>query len=445
MQQNKLELEIANYITRTKKSKSLQDRASKYLPGGSTRDAQYFDPYPIFADYGKGHFLYDVDGNKYLDFVINATSLILGHSHNDIIDILQQQIEKGTVFSAPVENLIHYAELLCNRIPSVDTLRFTNSGTEATLLAIRAARAFTKKSKIAKFEGGYHGTHESVVISVAPQLENLSDNEYNPIPGYAGQPKNTLEDVILLPYNNLDICETKIREHKDSLSCVIMEPVISAFGYTPLNLEFLQGIRKITHDLNILLIFDEVQSLRISSGGAQDYFGVIPDLTAMGKIIGGGMPVGAFGGQKDIMSIFDQSEGKSFIPHSGTFNGNPMTLAAGLVTMNHLTPDVYSKLDSLGEMLRQKLRSVFDEFEIPAVVSGISSFFGIHFRDDEITDYRSTFNSNKILRKLLFLGLVNDGVLLQSQTAGALNILSTETEINILVNTIRDVLQRIKD
>ena len=150
-----------------------------------------------------------------------------------------------------------------------------------------------------------------------------------------------------------------MRSHKDNLSCVIIEPIVSAFGYTPLDLNFLEGIRQITKDLDILLIFDEVQSLRISSGRAQEYFGVIPDLTAMGKIIGGGMPVGAFGGQRDIMSIFDQSEGKSYIPHSGTFNGNPMTLAAGLVTMNHLTPEVYAQLNNLGEILRQKLRSVF--------------------------------------------------------------------------------------
>ena len=235
-----------------------------------------------------------------------------------------------------------------------------------------------------------------------------------------------------------------MRSHKDNLSCVIIEPIVSAFGYTPLNLDFLQGIRQITEELNILLIFDEVQSLRISSGGAQEYFGVFPDLTAMGKIIGGGMPVGAFGGRRDIMSIFDQSEGKSYIPHSGTFNGNPMTLAAGFVTMNHLTPEVYAQLNNLGEILRQKLRSVFAEFEIPTVISGIGSFFGIHFRQNEITDYRSTFDSNKSMRRLLFLSLINSGILLQSQAAGSLNILSTELEIDILVNTTRDVLEKIK-
>jgi len=442
--QKKIDHEITRYYSRTINSKSLQDRASNYLPGGSTRDAQYFDPYPIFANHGEGHYLFDVDNNKYLDFVINATSLILGHSHPEIITSLQKQVELGTAFSAPIEKLIDYSELLCKRIPSIDTLRFTNSGTEATLLAIRAARAYTKKSKIAKFEGGYHGTHESVVISVNPQLENLSETAYNPVQGYESQPTNILEDVVLLPYNNLDVCETILRSHKDNLSCVIIEPIVSAFGYTPLNLNFLEGIRQITKDLDILLIFDEVQSLRISSGGAQEYFGVIPDLTAMGKIIGGGMPVGAFGGQRDIMSIFDQSEGKSYIPHSGTFNGNPMTLAAGLVTMNHLTPEVYAQLNNLGEILRQKLRSVFAEFEIPTVISGIGSFFGIHFRHNEITDYRSTFDSNKSMRRLLFLSLINSGILLQSQAAGSLNLLSTELEIDILVNTTRDILERIK-
>ena len=269
MKSNKLNIEIDRYLSNTKKSRILQEKASKYLPGGSTREAQYFDPYPIFIDYGKGHYIYDVDGNEYLDFVINATSLILGHSHPEIVDRLKKQAEKGTAFSGPVEDLINLSEVLCERVPSLDTIRFTNSGTEATLLAIRTARAFTKKNKIAKFEGGYHGAHETVAISVNPSIKDLTDNN-EPIPGYLGQPQGILNDVIILPYNDLDVCESKLREYKDSLACVIMEPVISSFGYTPLGLDFLAGMRSITEELGILLIFDEVQSLRISSGGAQE-------------------------------------------------------------------------------------------------------------------------------------------------------------------------------
>jgi len=223
-----------------------------------------------------------------------------------------------------------------------------------------------------------------------------------------------------------------------------MEPVISSFGYTPLDLDFLTGIRNITEELGILLIFDEVQSLRISFGGAQEYFGIVPDLTAMGKVIGGGLPVGAFGGREEIMALYDQSEGKAVIPHSGTFNGNPLTLVAGLETMKHLTPDIYNNLNNLGEILRQKLRAVFAELEIPVIVSGIGSLFGIHFRDEPIKDYRSTFKSDKLMRRLLFTGLLNEGVLLQGQTAGALNILTKETDIDNFVRLTREVLGRIR-
>ena len=262
--------------------------------------------------------------------------------------------------------------------------------------------------------------------------------------GYIGQPEGILNDVVILPFNDLDVCESKLREYKDSLACVIMEPVISSFGYTPLDLDFLTGIRNITEELGILLVFDEVQSLRISSGGAQQHFGVIPDLTAMGKIIGGGLPVGAFGGREEIMSLYDQSEGKAVIPHSGTFNGNPMTLVAGLETMKHLTPDTYNSLNNLGETLRQKLRAVFSELEIPVIISGIGSLFGIHFRNEPIKDYRSTFESDKLMRRMLFTGLLNEGVLLQGQTAGALNVLTEENDIDNFVRLTREVLVRIK-
>ena len=443
MTSSSLQIELDRYIANTGNSRGLQTRAAKYLPGGSTRDAQYFAPYPIFIDHGQGHYLHDVDGNKYLDFVINATSLILGHAHPDIVNRLKEQAGKGTAFSGPVEELIQLSEILCERIPSLDTVRFTNSGTEATLLAIRAARAFTNKHKIAKFEGGYHGTHETVAVSVTPSAHDLGDANA-PVPGYAGQPKGILDDVVILPYNDLDTCEGLLRKHQDSLSCVIIEPVISSFGYTPLDVEFLSGIRRITEELNIVLVFDEVQSLRLSPGGAQEYFDVIPDLTAMGKIIGGGLPVGAFGGREDIMSLFDQSGGHVAIPHSGTFNGNPMTLVAGLETMKHLTPDVYSTLNSSGDVLRQKLRSVFAEYEIPVIVSGIGSFFGVHFRDEPIKDYRSTLTSDKVLGRTLFLGLLNEGILLQSQAAGSLNILTKESDIDHLVGLTREVLARIK-
>ena len=444
MDQAKLQREVEQYQARTPKSRQLQDEAAKYLPGGSTRGYQYFDPYPIFVDRGEGHYVYDADGNGYLDFMINATSLIIGHAHPDVVRVLQEQAERGTAFNGPTEAMIRLSKLLCDRIPSVDTVRLTNSGTEGTMMAIRAARAFTGRPKIAKFEGGYHGSHEYVAVSVTTPADKLDPSGPSAIADYPGQPQGILDDVVVMPYNDLETSERLIRQHKDELACVIMEPIASAFGYTPAEPEFLEGIREVTRELGILLILDEVQSLRVAPGGAQELFGVVPDLTTMGKIIGGGMAVGAFGGREDVMSLFDPTGGGPAVAHSGTFNANPMTAVAGEVTMNHLTPEVYARLSGLGETLREKLRAVFAEFEVPAQVTGVASLFGIHFTSDEITDYRSMLRGDAQMKKALFTGLLNEDVLLTGGSTGALNILTTESDVDTLVDTTRQVVQRIR-
>ena len=444
MDKAKLQREVDRYQARTPKSRQLQDEAARYLPGGSTRGAQYFDPYPIFVDRGEGHYVYDVDGNGYLDFMINATSLIMGHAHPDVVAALQEQAEKGTAFGGPTEAMIGLSKLLCDRIPSVDTIRFTNSGTEGTMMAIRAARAFTGRPKIAKFEGGYHGSHESVSVSVGPAADQLDPNGPSAIPEYPGQPQGTLDDVLVMPYNDLETSERLIRRHKDELACVIMEAISSNFGYTPAQIEFLRGIREVTRELGILLIYDEVQSFRVAPGGAQEMFGVVPDMTALGKIIGGGMAVGAFGGREDVMSLYDPTGDGETLGHSGTFNANPMTVVAGQVTMDHLTPEVYARLSGLGETLREKLRAVFAEFEVPAQVTGVASLFGIHFTSEEITDYRSALRGDAQMKKALFTGLLNEDVLLSGGNTGALNILTTDSDVDTLVDKTRQVVQRIR-
>ena len=438
-----LEREIERYVASTPRSRDLQGRAALYLPGGSSRSTSYFDPYPAFMDHGEGRYIYDVDGNRYLDFMINATSLILGHAHPLVVSALQEQAARGTGFSGPTEAQIKLAKILCDRIPSVDTIRFTSSGTEGTLNAVRAARAFTGRHKIAKFEGGYHGSHEYASVSVRPRAEQLDPDGPTSIPEFPGQPPSVAGDVFVLPYNNLAASERIIRVHKDDLACVIMEAVASLFGYLPANPDFLQGIRDVTRELGILLVFDEVQSLRVATGGAQERFGVVPDITALGKIVGGGMPAGAFGGREDVMALFDPSGGRPAIPHAGTFNANPMTMVAGEVTMNQLTPQVFQRLDHLGAMLREKLQAVFDELEVAAQVTGVASLFGVHFTTEEITDYRSVVHSDREMQKAMFIGMLNEGFLLQETCGGALNILSTEADVNALVDATRRVALRV--
>lgn len=440
---SQLRRETDRFIAATPKSEALQSEAARYLPGGSSRGTAYFAPYPTFVDRAQGHYVYDVDGNRYLDFMINATTHILGHAHPDIVAALQAQAARGNSFSGPTEAQVRLAKLLCERVPSVETIRFTNSGTEGTMMAIRGARAFTGRHKIAKFEGGYHGSHEYVSVSVRPPASALAPDATTPVPEHPGQPPGVADDVITLPYNDLETCERLIRRHKNALACVIMEVVSSSFGYLPADADFLRGMRAITQELDILLIFDEVQSFRVSSGGAQQLFGVIPDMTTFGKIIGGGMPVGAWGGRRDVMALFDLT-GDAPLAHAGTFNANPMTMVAGEVVMNRLTPQVYERMNALGETLRAKLRAVFDELDIAAQVTGIASLFGIHFTAQNITDYRSALTGDAAMTKALFTGLLNEGVLLQTGGAGALNALTAEAEVDALVDAVRRVAQRIR-
>lgn len=439
--QDKLQREIDRFIADTPESARRQAEAERWLPGGSSRGTAFFAPHPHFIERGEGHYVEDADGNRLLDFMINATSLILGHAHPDVTRAIQEQAARGTAFAGPTDPQVRMAKLLAERVPSVDSVRFTNSGTEGTMMAIRAARAFTGREKMAKFEGGYHGAHEYVSVSVRPPLEKLDPSGPTPIPEHPGMPKSVLEQVIVLPYNDLDWCERVLRENAAEVACLIMEPVVSSFGYLPGEADFLRGLRELTEELGIVLIYDEVQSFRIAPGGAQEALGVTPDMTSFGKIIGGGTPVGAFGGRADIMALFDPTQGAP-IAHAGTFNANPVTMAAGEAVMTRLTPDVYARMNALGDQLRAKLRAVFDEFEVEARVTGIGSLFGIHFTSEEIRDYRNVVRSNQTMRRALFMGLLNEGVLLQTGTAGALTALTTESEIDALVDATRRVTQR---
>ena len=434
--------EVDHYLIATPESRKLQKEASRYLPGGSSRGAAYFEPYPFFVDHAEGHYVYDVDGNRYLDFMINATTYIAGHANPMVVKAVQDQAARGLSYSAPTQSQIRLAKILCDRVPSVEIVRFTNSGTEGTLNAIQLSRAATGRHKIAKFEGGYHGAHEYVSVSVYTSTDHLDPDGPKAISEMLGQPPKVLEDVVVMAYNSLESAESLIREHAEDLACVIMEPVLSNIGYVAGNPEFLQGIREITQELGIILIYDEVQSFRLSIGGAQQYFGVTPDITTFGKIIGGGMPVGAWGGRSDLMALYNPDNGP-VLSHTGTFNANPMTMVAGEATLMQLTPELYERLNRLGEMLREKLRAVFAELDVPAQVTGVGSLFGIHFSSEEITDYRSMLRGDQGMKKRLFRELLNQGVLMQTRAAGALNIHTTSSEIDSLVDAIRTAVQRI--
>lgn len=370
---------------------------------------------------------------------------MLGHCHPSVIKAVSEQLTKGTAFHGPTSHATELAKVLCQRMPSMEKVRFTNSGSEATFLAIHLAKAFTGKNKIAKFEGGYHGSHDYANVSVHPAIELSGDpDEPKSVPEAMGISDDILNNVVVLPYNNINATEKIVKKHKAELACVIAEPMMGAAGVIPAKEQFFLDLKQMTKDNDIILIFDEVQTFRFSMGGAQRVYNITPDLTALGKIIGGGFPVGAVGGRSDIMDLMDSIKGKAKIPHGGTFCGNPITMVAGLATLNELTPLVFEKLSDLGNMLRKESKGIFDRNNIPSQVTGVASQFGIHFKDGEIVDYRSAVTGkNNLLEKELFLYLLNHGIFCASTLRGALSTPMTEKEINAFLNSTEDFSRKI--
>ena len=438
-----LEREIATYAAANPKSAELHDTATGYMPGGDTRGSIFWDPFPLYVTDGTGTVLTDVDGNKRVDFINNMTTLILGHRPPEVTTALNNQIEHGLSFSAPSPTVVRWAELMCKRVPSLDKIRFTNTGTEATLNAIRAARAFTGKRKLVKCEGAYHGNHDAIQISVTPPLDEAGDAESpRPVAAFAGISASAVDDIYIAPFNNIAAAEKIIREHAGELAAVIVEPVNGQCGMVPGKPEFLEGLRRVTDELGIVLIFDEVIAFRIAYGGAQDYYGITPDLTCFGKLIGGGMPVGAFGGREDIMSMWDPSNGGATVQHAGTFNGNPMTAAAGIATLEALTPDSYVYLEKLGALLRRELRTLFAELEVPMGVTGIASLFALQFTSEEVVDYRTYATNDMNMLSTMFIGLLNEGFLLSNRCAGTVSTVHTEDDVHAFVSAVKNVLRR---
>ncbi len=442
-----LRAERARYVGLNGGSSAKHEEAKRWLPGGDTRNSIFWGPFPIYVSRAEGSKIVDVDGNERVDFINNMTTLILGHRHPAVIDALREQLEHGVSYPAPTPLVVEWGELMCERVPSLDKVRFVNSGTEATLNAIRAARAFSGKTMLAKCEGAYHGNHDAVQISVTPVVGMAGDAESpDSVLMTRGMTPRSADEIVIMPYNDLENAERVIREYADELAAVIVEPINGQCGMVPAEPEFLEGIRRITSELGILLIFDEVIAFRASRGGAQEYYGVTPDLTCFGKVIGGGLPVGAFGGREDIMSLWDPSgAGGPQVAHAGTFNGNPMTAAAGVATLRELSVDVYEDLEEKGEYLREKLRDVISEMEAPMGVTGATSLFAIQATSEAVRDYRSYATNDGDLLEMVFMGMMNEGYLLSSKCAGNVSAAHTYEELDGFVEAFERVLKRAWD
>ncbi len=395
------------------RSQQLYDRALASLPGGNSRTTVFMKPYPIYAARGEGCRVWDVDGNEYIDCINNFTSLIHGHAHPSLVEAATQQLALGSAFGLPTESEIDLAELLASRLPAVEQVRFANSGTEAVMMALKAARAFTGRPKIAKCEGAYHGSYDYAEVSLDPTPEAWGRNAPVSVAYAKGTPENVLSDVVTIPFNDAEAAVSLIREHGPELACVLVDPMPNRAGLAPADKTYLEALRQITREVGALLIFDEVITFRLGYRGAQGLWNIDPDLTTLGKIIGGGFPVGAIAGHHQFMAVFDPRSGKPALPHGGTFSANPVTMRAGLAAMQLLDEPVFARLDAIGEAVRTGIDQAFRRSGVSGGTVGLGSLLKIHFADRPIRDYRSAYLTEQEARRQVVFnrGLLNRGVL----------------------------------
>ena len=424
------------YRTDTDRSQDFHREARGHLPGGNTRTTLHFDPYPLYVDDGEGCRVTDVDGNEYVDFFNNATSLIHGHAPEAVVEAAATAARSGSAPGGPTRSEIDLAAHLTDRLPGADRVRFTNSGTEATMHAVRAARAYTGESTVAKFEGIYHGTHDVAQVSVSPPV-HLAGPADDPtaVPDSAGVHPAVVDDTVVLPFNSPAATQAKLEHHADELAGVLIHPLMGT-SVIPADEELIAMLDEFTDAHDVPLIFDEVVSLRIAHGGAQSLYGVSPDLTALGKIVGGGFPAGAVCGREGIMSLFDPtSHGE--VAHSGTFNANPVTMRAGLAAMEGFDPDAVARVNGLTESLVERVRAVFRDHDIDARVTRSGSLFNLYFTDRPVTDYRSKVSSSSTKEQRLFHLLLNEGVRMAPGLMGAVSTPMTEAEVDGFVDAVR--------
>ncbi|MBA8761871.1 glutamate-1-semialdehyde 2,1-aminomutase [Staphylococcus coagulans] len=383
------------------------EKAEKLMPGGVNSPVRAFksvDTPAIFMDHGEGSRIYDIDGNEYIDYVLSWGPLILGHRHPKVIEEIHKVVDRGTSFGASTLEENRLAELVIERVPSIEKVRMVSSGTEATLDTLRLARGYTGKNKIIKFEGNYHGHSDSLLIKAGSGVATLG------LPDSPGVPEGTAKNTITVPYNDLDAVRYAFEQYGDDIAAVIVEPVSGNMGVVPPINDFLQGLRDITQENDALLIFDEVMTgFRVGYNCAQGYFDVIPDLTCLGKVIGGGLPVGAFGGRKEIM---DHIAPSGDIYQAGTLSGNPLAMTSGYMTLSQLTPESYDYFNQLGDMLEEGLKEIFNRYDIPLTVNRAGSMIGFFLNEGPVTNFKEANASDLELFRVLYRELAEQGIFL---------------------------------
>ena len=382
------------------KSEELFKEAQNYLPGGVDSPVRAYKPYPFFAKEAHGSKIIDVDGNSYIDYCLAYGPLVLGHANEKIMNNVAEQLKIGSAYGVPTENEIELAKLVIKKVPCAEMVRFVNSGTEATMSAIRLARAATGKKKIIKFEGSYHGAHDYVLVKSGSGAVGLPDSP--------GVPEDTTKYTILVRFNNKEAVADLIEREGDDIAAIIVEPIMGNIGFIPPKGDYLKFLREITRQNDIILIFDEViTGFRIAEGGAQEYFGVTPDLVTFGKILGGGFPIGGFAGKKELMEMISPA---GTVYQAGTFNGNPISITAGIAMLNQLNNDFYVESNKKGNTLRNGIQDILNDKDLDFKVAGLSSMFQIYFTDKEVYDYTSAKSADTKKFNQYFHTLLKNGV-----------------------------------
>ncbi|MCY1589715.1 glutamate-1-semialdehyde 2,1-aminomutase [Staphylococcus pettenkoferi] len=427
-------------MSRYAKSERAMEEAKPLMPGGINSPVRAFnsvDTPAIFMDHGEGSHIYDIDGNEYIDYVLSWGPLILGHKNPRVIEKLHEAVDKGTSFGSSTLQENKLAQLVIDRVPSIEKVRMVSSGTEATLDTLRLARGYTGRNKIIKFEGCYHGHSDSLLIKAGSGVATLG------LPDSPGVPEGIAKNTITVPYNDLDAIQTAFENFGDDIAGVIVEPVAGNMGVVPPQEGFLQGLRDITQEYGSLLIFDEVMTgFRVGYNCAQGYFNVTPDLTCLGKVIGGGLPVGAFGGKKEIM---DHIAPVGDIYQAGTLSGNPLAMTSGYETLSQLTPESYDHFNHLGDLLEEGLKEVFAKHNVPITVNRAGSMIGYFLNEGPVTNFDQANNSDLELFGQMYREMAKEGVFLPpSQFEGTfLSMAHTEEDIKQTIQAFDTALGRI--
>ncbi|MCJ7761600.1 glutamate-1-semialdehyde 2,1-aminomutase [Candidatus Bathyarchaeota archaeon] len=386
-------------------SSALFKKASGLIPGGVNSPVRSFKPYPFFTEYAKGSKLHDVDGNKYVDYCMAYGAIIFGHSHPPVLEAVKKQLESGTVYGTPTEAEVDLAQLITDHVPCADMVRLANTGAEATMHAIRLARGFTGKPKLLKFEGCYHGAHDSVLVKAGSGATTFG------VPNSLGIPENTAKNTVVLPYNDIETLKQTAEDLGDDLAAIIVEPAIGNMGVILPSEAFLTELKRTAEKCRALLIFDEViTGFRLALGGAEEYYGVRPDIVTLGKVLGGGFPISAVVGKKKVMESFSPVGG---VYEAGTFSGNPISVSAAIATLSELEKQrsrLYNNLEGSTSKLVKNLRELFTDKNLQVQINQVASMFTIFFTNTSVTDSKKALTSDKTKFNSFHQSLLRKGV-----------------------------------